>query len=246
MDTLDIAGRRCHLCGKNVSQCLLVQPLGPHEQEALASETEAISADTPTPFMLTAFEIADWECDLMPWNDPAVSKRPETGSGASDTLHYLLDYLLPWLKGHYGEMPVVLGGYSLAGLFALWATRECDAFAGVAAASPSVWIQGWPEYAEAHPIKASQAYLSLGEREEKTRNRAIATVGDRIRSEHARLKPQLGEENCILEWNPGGHFADCELRTARAFAWNLERFRHLTRLRNEGPSEYGSYGRPRE
>ncbi|MBR4517518.1 MAG: hypothetical protein IKO65_00800, partial [Victivallales bacterium] len=160
MDTLDIAGRRCHLYGQNAPQCLLVQPLGSHEQETLERETEAISADTPMPFTLAAFEIADWERDLMPWNDPAVSKRPGTGDGAANTLQYLLDYLLPWLKGHCGEMPVVLGGYSLAGLFALWVARECDAFAGVAAASPSVWIQGWPEYAEVHPIKASQAYLS--------------------------------------------------------------------------------------
>ena len=95
MDTLDIAGRRCHLYGQNATQCLLVQPLGLHEQETLERETEAISADTPTPFMLTAFEIADWECDLMPWNDPAVSKRPGTGDGAANTLQYLLDYLLP-------------------------------------------------------------------------------------------------------------------------------------------------------
>ena len=223
MDTLDIAGRRCHLYGQNATQCLLVQPLGLHEQETLERETEAISADTPMPFTLAAFEIADWERDLMPWNDSAVSKRPGTGSGASDTLHYLQDDLLPWLKRCYGEMPVILGGYSLAGLFALWATRECNAFAGVAAASPSVWIRGWLEYAEAHPMQARQVYLSLGEREEKTRNRAIATVSDRIRSEHAMLEHQLDEENCILEWNPGGHFVDCERRLARAFLWNLQK-----------------------
>ena len=109
MDTLDIAGRRCHLYGQNATQCLLVQPLGLHEQETLERETEAISADTPMPFMLTAFEIADWECDLMPWGDPAVSKRPEAGTGAVDTLHYLLDGFFPWLKERYGELPVGLG-----------------------------------------------------------------------------------------------------------------------------------------
>ena len=221
MENLDIAGRRCRIYAQDGSRCLLVQPLGEHEQETLALEAEYIASNAMIPFALAAFEIGDWERDLMPWGDPAVSKRPEAGSGAADTLGYLLEELLVWLKGPYGGLPVVLGGYSLAGLFSLWAARETHIFTGIAAASPSVWIQGWPEYAESHPCNAKQVYLSLGEREEKTRNRAIAQVGQRIRNEYALLKRQLGGENCILEWNAGGHFVDSHLRTARAFIWNL-------------------------
>lgn len=225
MKNLDIAGRRCGLFSQDAPQCLLVQPLGVHEKETLPNEMEEIAAASPMPFAMAAFEIGDWERDLMPWGDPAVSKRPEAGTGTVDTLRYLLDGLLPWLKERYGELPVVLGGYSLAWLFSLWAARETSSFAGIAAASPSVWIRGWPEYAELHPLQARQVYLSLGEREEKTRNRAIAQVGERIRNEHALLERQLGENNCALEWNPGGHFMDCECRLARAFIWNLQRLK---------------------
>ena len=228
MESLNIAGHRCRLFSKDAPQCLLVQPLGVHENDTLPNEIEEIAAASSMPFVMAAFEIADWERDLMPWSDPAVSKRPEAGTSAVDTLRYLLDWLLPWLKERYGELPVVLGGYSLAGLFSLWASRETNAFTGIAAASPSVWIQGWPGYVASHPLKALQVYLSLGEREEKTRNRAIAQVGERIRNEHALLERQLGGCNCALEWNPGGHFVDCERRLARAFIWNLRKLDNAT------------------
>lgn len=110
-----IAGRVCHLHEQASPQCLLVQPLGDHENDTLPNEIEEISAASPVPFVMVAFEIADWERDLMPWSDHAVSKRPEAGTGAVESFRYLLDGLLPWLKERYGELPVVLGGYSLAG-----------------------------------------------------------------------------------------------------------------------------------
>jgi hypothetical protein len=45
----------------------------------------------------------------------------------------------------------------------------------------------------------------------------MATVGDRIREAHDLLKEQ--GVNTILEWNPGNHFRDADIRTARGFAW---------------------------
>ena len=91
---------------------------------------------------------------------------------------------------------------------------------GVAAASPSVWFPGWPEYEAAHPIQAQRVYLSLGDREEHTKNQPMAAVDDNIRALHSALT-QRGKD-CRLEWNAGGHFKDANLRTARAFAWTME------------------------
>ena len=113
-----------------------------------------------------------------------------------------------------------MGGYSLAGLFALWAATQNDALYGVAAASPSVWFPGWPEYEAAHPIQAQCVYLSLGNREEHTKNQPMAAVGDNIRALHSTLT-RRGTDSA-LEWNAGGHFKDVDLRTARAFAWVME------------------------
>lgn len=62
-------------------------------------------------------------------------------------------------------------------------------------------------------------YLSLGTREEKTRNPVMRTVGDCVRNSFAWMQAQ--GVNCTLEWNPGNHFKDPGLRTAKAFAWVL-------------------------
>ena len=113
-----------------------------------------------------------------------------------------------------------MGGYSLAGLFALWAATRTDTLYGVAAASPSVWFPGWSEYEAAHPIRAQRVYLSLGDREEHTKNQTMAAVGDNIRALHSALTRR--GKDCTLEWNAGGHFKDADLRTARAFAWTME------------------------
>ena len=98
--------------------------------------------------------------------------------------------------------------------------KQVDDFAAVAAVSPSVWFPGWSEYEAAHPIQAQRVYLSLGDREEHTKNQTMAAVGDNIRTLHSALI-QRGKA-CTLEWNAGGHFKDADLRTARAFAWVME------------------------
>ncbi len=120
-----------------------------------------------------------------------------------------------------GFAPIILGGYSLAGLFALWAACQTDRFGAVVAGSPSLWAGDWPGYAAGHAMQARQVYLSLGDREERSRNKTFARVGDRIREEHRRLQQQLGEENTTLVWEEGGHFADPAARMARGFVWCL-------------------------
>ena len=66
-------------------------------------------------------------------------------------------------------------------------------------------------------MKAGCVYLSLGDREEKTRNQVMAKAGDCIREARELLDRQ--GICCTLEWNEGNHFKDPDLRTARAFAW---------------------------
>jgi hypothetical protein len=70
-------------------------------------------------------------------------------------------------------------------------------------------------------LHADAVYLSLGDREEKTRNPVMARVGDAIREAYDHLR-QTGTD-CVLEWNKGNHFKDADLRTAKAFAWLMNR-----------------------
>lgn len=222
---MEVGGRRCRVfcagprpsvsgnVGDGTGCPLLVQLVSEQQEEDLEREVDMIAA-AGMPFTLVAVPVRDWELELMPWAEPAVSKRPEVGTGAGETLRYLE-------RGLAACDNVILGGYSLAGLFALWAACQTDRFGAVVAGSPSLWAGDWPGYAAGHAMQARQVYLSLGDREERSRNKTFARVGDRIREEHRRLQQQLGEENTTLVWEEGGHFADPAARMARGFVWCL-------------------------
>ena len=102
----------------------------------------------------------------------------------------------------------------------LWSAYRTDLFSGVAAASPSVWFPGFSDYMKEHEISTGAVYLSLGDREEKTRNPVMSTVGDRIREAYALLSER--GVKCVLEWNEGNHFKDADVRTAKAFSWVIK------------------------
>ena len=57
---------------------------------------------------------------------------------------------------------------------------QTDVFKGVAAASPSMWFPGFSDYMKEQDIKAKTVYLSLGDKEEKTRNPVMTTVADKF------------------------------------------------------------------
>lgn len=59
--------------------------------------------------------------------------------------------------------------------------------------------------------------MSLGDKEEKTKNAMLSKVGDNIREVEKIMREN--KVNCILEWNQGNHFKDAEERTAKAFSW---------------------------
>ena len=106
---------------------LLVQLVSEQQEEDLEREAEMIfsgldqlnSERLPLNTVFVAVPVRDWELELMPWAEPAVSKRPEVGTGAGETLRYLMEALLPavlppppagtppWQRGRGGK-PVKL------------------------------------------------------------------------------------------------------------------------------------------
>lgn len=201
--------------GDPASVRILIQPVDDHDLAGIENEAKTISELAGGEFRLIAVKIEDWNRDLSPWEAPPVFGKEAFGGGAAETLAEFLKLCDDKSKRYY------IGGYSLAGLFALWAVCQTDVFAGVAAASPSVWFQGFADYMKERGVQCGRVYLSLGDREERTRNPVVAAVGDRIRELHAFLSAR--GTDCVLEWNPGNHFRDADLRTARAFAWLLNR-----------------------
>lgn len=204
-----------HEFGNPEADIVLVQAVDEHDPALIESEIKAIRESSTDEFRLIALEVDDWNADLSPWREPAVFGNADFGDGAANTLCEVKKLCADGSKTYF------IGGYSLAGLFALWAAHETDIFKGVAAASPSIWFPGFSEYMKEHKIQSASVYLSLGDREEKTRNPVMSTVGGRIREAYGYLKEN--GIDCVLEWNQGNHFKDAVIRTAKAFAWVMSR-----------------------
>ena len=215
-ETVQIADRTWIMYKSEQPEYLLIQPIDEHDLEVLDNEVTTIQSLANKSFTLVAFEIIDWQSELTPWKIPF-------GDGAIATLSFIKDILIPQMEQKQlfdkDKMKCVLGGYSLAGFFALWSAYQTELFDGIAAVSPSVWYPQWMEYAEINKPLATSVYLSLGDKEEKTKNPTMAQVGNCIRKQHELLTTQ--GINTILEWNPGNHFQHSDERTARGFAWVL-------------------------
>ena len=195
---------RLELGDQNSSTCI-VWIAGPHEVDSLSSTVSLISSSSP--FKVVAYVVPDWDSSLTPW--PATVGARSFGEGASSTLASVLSSLPPASR-------YFLGGYSLAGLFSLWASCETSVFSGVAAVSPSVWYPGFVDYYCSSSVLASSVYLSLGDKESRTRDSVMATVADCISDCYSHVASRG-----VLEWNKGGHFTSPSSRMARGFSWLL-------------------------
>ena len=224
--TMQIRNRPCRIYGADCAEYLLLKMTDEHELQRMDNEVAAIAQGAAHPFLFAAIPVESWNDALSPWKSPAVWGKQGFGGNAADTLRFLMEQVIPTLKQQYPlpeNVKIILGGYSLAGLFALWASTQTDLFYGVAAASPSVWFPGWMEFEQQHSTQTQHIYLSLGDKEEHTKNIVMAAVGDNIRTLHSRLTAR--GVDCTLEWNSGGHFKDADLRTAKAFQWVMEESR---------------------
>ena len=199
--------------GNQDSPIVLIQLVDNHDLAVIENEAAEIYRLTNTSFQLLAIKVNSWNHDLSPWKSPAVFGNEPFGDGAADTLTEVLQYTADHSKEYF------IGGYSLAGLFALWAAYQTDLFTGVAAASPSIWFPGFVDHMKAGKINSDRVYLSLGNREAKTRNPVMATVADCIEISFDLLRKQ--GVMSMLEWNEGNHFKDADIRTAKAFSWVL-------------------------
>ena len=103
---------------------------GEHELQSMESEVTAI-AQSAHHFLFAAVPVKSWNDELSPWKSPAVWGKDSFGGNAAGTLRFLTEQAIPALKQQFalpGNVRIVLGGYSLAGLFALWASHRQSCF----------------------------------------------------------------------------------------------------------------------
>lgn len=189
------------------------------EIEKVTSHLNSMLEDEP--YILATVIVEDWNNQLSPW--PAVCDGTEFGGQGRETLDWITDTLIPSLRETYPEAEhVLLTGYSLAGLFALWAQYETGVFDGVASCSGSLWYPGWEEYMHNTPVKSSShIYLSLGGKEKNSRSELVSRVEDKTRLQLELLKK--ANVDCTLEMNPGGHFSNPDLRVAKGMCWLIRK-----------------------
>ena len=145
--------------------------------------------------------------------------------GAQDTLKWLINRCIPYVEAclEVDCCTRLIGGYSLAGLFSLYAFYESGAFSGAASCSGSLWYPGWTEYMQTRKApQQSSIYLSLGRKEEKARNPLINTVGEKTRWQYEQILHDENVRTSAFVLNNGGHFTDVETRIAQGFAWLIE------------------------
>lgn len=187
---------------------------------------QAAQAAGCPPFTLVAISNLDWNHDMAPWDSPAAFKGGEPFiAGADDYLRLLLGDILSRTEKDLMGAPAWRGivGYSLAGLFALYAIYQTDIFSRVGSISGSLWFPGWKEYALTHEPKRPPdcAYFSLGDKESKTRNPILKSVRQDTEEIYDFYR-SMGVD-AVFQLNPGNHYNRAAERTAAGIAWFLNR-----------------------
>lgn len=150
----------------------------------------------------------DWNYCMTPWkyHDKNMGK---TGGGE--------EFLSWFISEIYDEkyQRQYIGGYSLGGLFALFAACEKELFDGVMSVSGSLWYPGALEYFNEKSIgkRIGKIYMSLGDKESLTKNAEREKVGfntEKLAEVFGRTK------EVFFEYNRGGHFTDINGRIAKS------------------------------
>ena len=187
---------------------------------------EAAQATGCPPFTLVAISDLDWNHDMVPWDSPPAFKNAEpcTG-GADDYLRLLTREIIPTAEKELPGVPSWRGiaGYSLAGLFALYAIYRTDLFSRIGSMSGSLWFPGMKDYIFSRESKRwpDCVYFSLGDKESKTRNPILRSV--RQSTEEIQAFYQDKGIDTVFQLNPGNHYDHAAERTAAGIAWMLSR-----------------------
>ena len=232
-----ISGLSIHTQMSSVAGAPIVYLLGDVADNPLVQVPESVS--------LVSVGVDLWEENFSPWCAPRVfAKGPNFGDGAQKTLDTLIKQVVPWAESELTEPPAyrVLVGYSLAGLFSLWAgvsqqvTCGCQpgtatgapaapqsvaTFQRIGAVSGSFWFPGLLDYVDQQlgggAVGLTHAYLSLGDREARTPNPQIMHV--RENAELLANKLENAGITSTFELNRGNHFQNVEGRMQKALDW---------------------------
>ena len=207
---------------------LSVRAFGSGENAVWLTMSHAEAAElsdrlSDVPATLLAVDGVDWNRDLTPWPAPSIFRgQPDFGGGAEAYLRLLTSEILPVVEAAIYPKRRWIAGYSLAGMFAIWAATRSQMFSAVASVSGSMWYKNLMDYLQGNiglppDFLPEMAYFSVGDRELFGRNQAFRTIEEWTKQAEEILR--IKGVQTIFETNPGGHFEDPAGRMARAIRW---------------------------
>ena len=176
-------------------------------------------------FPLLCINNLEWQKDMCPWDSPAlINTEKDFLGGAEEYLSLLEKEIIPKTVEILGEEPsyYALAGYSLAGLFALYAGYRSALFSRIASVSGSLWYPDFVSFAKEKKMlsKAERLYLSLGTEEAKTKHAVLSTIEGKTRE---LVEYYQSSGYCVnFELNPGNHFCEVEQRIEKAIRWIMK------------------------
>ena len=175
-------------------------------------------------FTLVTISGLNWEAELSPWAAGNLFKYSEMFTGGADAyLKTLTDEIMPQAEALLSGKIAWRGlsGYSLAGLFTVYALYKTGLFSRAASMSGSLWYPGFKDFALSHNMAKLPQYMyfSLGDKEARARNQYLKTVQQCTEELAAHCK-SLGIDT-FYELNPGGHYRDIIKRSAAGIKWLL-------------------------
>ena len=145
--------------------------------------------------------------DYTPWPLQASETMPMDFEGkAEEHLSFISTHVIPFCESEYGLASSaekrVIGGYSLGGLFSLYAAVNTDLFGTVLSCSSSLWYPDFLAYLKEHPFKAAppKLYMSVGDQEGTTATNLTANQTLNTLALKDFYEPKFQAEISSLRW----------------------------------------------
>ena len=119
-----LSGRKLYISQNGTSGPVIFWGMYPHRGNEVEHLRESLMEIAPGQnFMLVAFQVEDWNRDFSPWEAPAMFGTERFSGQGAETLKWLTEECMPYIDQTFDteRRERWLMGYSLAGLFALWA-----------------------------------------------------------------------------------------------------------------------------
>ncbi len=174
--------------------------------------------------IIIALEGANRNADYTPWYvEPENPKYPEFEGKADEYLDFIVNILKPYVELNYTNIKSnTILGYSLGGLFSLYAVTKTNCFDKVVSMSGSFWYKNWIEYLKKSDIdRKISIYLNCGKKEGSFKDGlAKGNYGFTYLTYEILLEKNLKE--VVLELDNKNHLNYVAERFIKAFKWIMQ------------------------